>query len=65
MWKLYVTHFTALQYRHNEGERVPGIIPNEKGLWVRLHTVTTGSACVAPETSIPSIVLDAVVDGEG
>lgn len=37
--------FTALQYRYNEDESVPGIISDEKGFGVRLPTVTTGSVC--------------------
>ena len=63
--------FTALQYRYNEDESVPGIVSDEKGFGVSLQTVTTGlvcvcvcvCVCVAPRTSIAPIVLDAIVEG--
>ena len=38
--------FTALLYRYNEDESVPGIISDEKGFRVRLPAMTTGMVCV-------------------
>ncbi len=43
---LTVRLFTALLYRHNEDESVPGVISDEKGFGVRLPRVTTGLVCV-------------------
>lgn len=38
--------FTALLYRYNEDESVPGIGSDEKGFGVRLPPMTTGLVCV-------------------